>query len=545
MKQEPHGSRGPAGERRTAVHARPRAENPFRIRKPFALKLVVALVLVTVGASLWQGLRDYSISRRRLDDLKNQFGVGFVRQLALFIRPFWATVDAKGTVGETDSDTMRAGELEVETKLKEYARYDAGKEILDVVVFAADRPSTFYASLGGQGSFEWSQGPALDVPFAAQAEVTIVEGERDGKAVRSFTTPVRLGGQAVGNIVLYLSAEDLQAAAERLWGEVARNVTLGALLAIGVSILMGTLLTRPIRILAQDMHAVTAGNLDYRSAVRSADEVGDLARTFNSMIESLKESQERRAAQKAMEKELGIARFIQKGLLPETLPLLRTWEVAARWVPAKEVGGDYYDFIDLGGGAWGVAVADVSGKGIPASLIMSMTRCLLRLASRAGQGPSGTLALVDEVLAPDLKGGMFVSMVYLRISEGSGDVRLVRAGHNPPILVHAKDPRPELCQTPGVALGVRSGFGHQASPEAALALEPGDVLVLYSDGIVEAMNDQQKEYGTPRLAQVIASSIALSAENLAGRIMADVAEWRGKAGQSDDITLVVLKRKSQ
>jgi sigma-B regulation protein RsbU (phosphoserine phosphatase) len=259
------------------------------------------------------------------------------------------------------------------------------------------------------------------------------------------------------------------------------------------------------------------------------------------MVESLREVQERRATQKAMEQELGIARSIQQGLLPQGLPALRTWDVAARWTPAKEVGGDYYDCIDLGAGAWGITVADVSGKGIPAALIMSMTRCLLRLAVRAGQGPGGTLGLVEDVLAPDLKDGMFVSMVYLRVEEESGEIRFVRAGHNPPLLVRAAGGRAELCQAPGIALGVRAGFGHTAMEEATLELGPGDILVLYSDGIVEAMNDHKKEFGDARLAQAVAAAAALPAEAVADKVMAAVGAWRGKAAQSDDITLVVLK----
>ncbi len=532
-------------EKRRTTRSRIRPERTLRLRKPFALKLVVVLVALTVGASLWQGSRDYRLSRRRLDEIKNRAGVRLVRQLALFIPPFWLTTTADGTVVEASPREIEAERLAVEATLKELTRGKAGGEILDVVIFSAKKKGTFYASLSAASGFSWRQGKELYVPFADEAGVTVVQGEQEGRAVRSFTSPMTLNGTVVATCAVYLSAEDLRAAENLLWREVIRNVIGGLVVATGVSILLGALLTRPMRMLAHDMRAVSStGDLDRRSVVRSADEVGDLARTFNHMVESLKEMQERRAVQKALEKELGIARRIQKSLLPEKLPQLRTWEVAARWTPAKEVGGDYYDFIDLGNDTWGVAVADVSGKGIPASLIMSMTRCLLRLATRAGQGPSGTTSLVDEVLAPDLKAGMFVSMVYLHVTEASGQVRLVRAGHNPPILFHVREQRPELCQTPGVALGLRAGFGHQAMPEAAVRCAPGDYLILYSDGIVEAMNTAKKEYGTARLVKAVAAASSLPAEEMAAHIMTDLNAWRGKASQSDDITLVVLKRKT-
>ena len=256
------------------------------------------------------------------------------------------------------------------------------------------------------------------------------QGVKGSVPVRSFTSDMTRNGVLVGRIAVYLSAADIQAAEHKLWGEVVRSVIAGIAVAAAVSILLGMLLTRPIRALARDMRAVGRGNLDCRSTVGSGDEVGDLARTFNHMVASLKDMQERRAAQKAMEKELGIARAIQKGLMPERPPELRTWDVAAQWLPAREIGGDYYDFLDLREGAWGLAVADVSGKGIPAALIMSMMRCLLRLAVQAGRGPSGTIDLVEEIITPDLKDGMFVSMAYLRFAEDDGEIRLVRAGHN-------------------------------------------------------------------------------------------------------------------
>jgi len=528
-------------ERRTA-RPRPHEKRKFRLRKPFALKLVVVLVLLTVGSIYWQGSRDFAFSRKRLDELKNQSGVRFVRQLALFIPPFWLTKDKNGELVEADQAQLDSGRIEIEKKLRDLTLSEAGKEILDIVIFSAEKEGTFYASLSGAGSFAWRAGKEIPVRFARRAGVTIVEGEQDGKAVRSFTTDMRKEGRAVGRVTVYLSAEDLKAAEQRLRREAIRNGIVGFILAAAASLLLGAFLTRPIRTLAHDMRAVSTGDLSRRSAVRSADEIGDLARTFNHMVESLKEVQERRALQKAIEKELGIARRIQKDLLPERLPELKTWSVAARWTPAKEVGGDYYDFIELGGDRWGVTVADVSGKGVPASLIMSMTRCLLRLATRAGQGPQGTLALVDEVLAPDLKSGMFVSMVYLQITEGEGTVRLVRAGHNPPIVVRGRTRRLELCKTPGVALGLSTGFGRQAMDEAVLELETGDYLVLYSDGIVEAMNEQKKEYGTARLAKALEEGAELSPEELSEKIMKNLAQWRGRAPQSDDITLVILKR---
>ena len=139
---------------------------------------------------------------------------------------------------------------------------------------------------------------------------------------------------------------------------------------------------------------------------------------------------------------------------------------------------------------------------------------------------------------------MFVSMVYLLVSEQSGEIRLVRAGHNPPIIIRSRDKRPELCQTPGVALGLRSGFGRQAMNEATVNLEKGDLIVLYSDGIVEAMNSRQEEYGIKRFVKNLTEGSGLPAKGIADLVLSKLSSWRGKAAQSDDITLVILKRES-
>jgi sigma-B regulation protein RsbU (phosphoserine phosphatase) len=163
---------------------------------------------------------------------------------------------------------------------------------------------------------------------------------------------------------------------------------------------------------------------------------------------------------------------------------------------------------------------------------------------QAGQGPSGTIGLVEDIITPDLKDGMFVSMVFLHFAEDRGDVRLVRAGHNSPIVVRARTTQTELCNVPGVALGLRAGFGRTAAPETTLALDRGDCLALYSDGITEAMNAKKEEYGQARFTAALVQALERPATEIAAHIVSQVAKWRGDAPQSDDITLVILKRRT-
>jgi sigma-B regulation protein RsbU (phosphoserine phosphatase) len=244
------------------------------------------------------------------------------------------------------------------------------------------------------------------------------------------------------------------------------------------------------------MKQVSLGNLRYKSNVHTSDELGNLAQVFNVMTANLLEAQETKLAQRAMERELSLATKIQKKLLPSGVPDQPGYDIAHHYVPAREVGGDYFDFLKIDDKHIATVVADVSGKGIPASLIMTMTRSLLRVAAKEDASPVRTVELVNRFLTPDMNPGMFVTLVYVVLNLTNGEGRLVRAGHPPPLFYSHKRARVIPMQPRGMGLGLdRTGEIFESSLQVQrFMMQKGDVLVLYTDGVVEGQSREGKEY---------------------------------------------------
>ncbi len=238
-----------------------------------------------------------------------------------------------------------------------------------------------------------------------------------------------------------------------------------------------------------------------------------------------------------MEKELQMAKEIQRSWLPRTLPNIPGYELAADWRSAREVAGDFYDCIALPEGNWGVVIADVSDKGAPAALFMAVTRSLLRSAALLAPTPQATLQHTNRSILKDTDTGMFVT-VYYTVLHPEGRVTAVNAGHNRPLLysprrqVHAFLPRG------GHPLGWFEDLALQAH---TYQLEVGDVLVLYTDGLTEAENAAHEPFGTQRLVDVVAAHAERGAEEILAAIVEAVQDFMGEAPPFDDMTLVVVR----
>ena len=254
------------------------------------------------------------------------------------------------------------------------------------------------------------------------------------------------------------------------------------------------------------------------------------------------------AEQERMRQELQVARQIQVSFLPECCPDLPGWQLAAIWRSARQVGGDFYDFIPLvspldqdgtPGRALGLVIADVADKGVPAALFMALSRTLMRTVAIDGRSPATAVARTNELILADARTDLFVTLFYALLQPDSGKLTFVNAGHMPPVLVRAGDGSTQELHTPGIALGV---LEQAEFAENVVYLEPGDAVVLYTDGISEAMNADRQLFGRERLAQVVVAHRHRSAEGLARAIDAAVAEFVGDAPQSDDFTLLVARR---
>lgn len=245
------------------------------------------------------------------------------------------------------------------------------------------------------------------------------------------------------------------------------------------------------------------------------------------------------AERERFEEELKVARLIQQQFLPRELPNLPEWQVAAYYGPARVVGGDFYDFIDLGSGRIGVAVGDVTDKGVPAALIMARTHSILRAEAPRLVDPGRVLARANELLLPEMPPRMFVTCLYGVLEPATGRFRFANAGHNLPCV--RTDGGIVEPRATGLPLGL---FEDVVYEEAEARIGPGDEVLLYSDGIVEAHNPDREMYGFSRLREAVATESASGADVI-DHLLERLREFTGGAGeQEDDITLVTLRRSS-
>jgi serine phosphatase RsbU (regulator of sigma subunit)/putative methionine-R-sulfoxide reductase with GAF domain len=247
------------------------------------------------------------------------------------------------------------------------------------------------------------------------------------------------------------------------------------------------------------------------------------------------------AERERMRQELEVAERIQVSFLPERCPHLQGWQFSAIWRPAREVGGDFYDFIPLSGASnerLGLVMADVADKGVPAALFMALSRSLVRTMTIDGRPPGAAIARANDLILADARSDLFVTLFYAIVETGSGDIAYVNAGHVPPLIVRSDGMTEELLPS-GMALGVLAGI---EIAERRVSLEPGEALILYTDGVVEASNSQQRLFGRERLAETVRAQRTRPAQELAEAIDAAVTSFSGDAPQSDDFTLLVVKR---
>lgn len=250
------------------------------------------------------------------------------------------------------------------------------------------------------------------------------------------------------------------------------------------------------------------------------------------------------AEKKRLDQDLQVAHEIQRILLPASGPEIAGFQISGINIPARQVSGDYYDYITVDPVHCGVVIADVSGKGIPASLIMAMCRSVLRSKATGQHSPAAVLRLVNEQLFPDIKEDMFISMAYAILERDSPTVTLCRAGHDAPLLYSAATRSVSRINPPGMALGIDSGgVFNRVTTDYSLTLATDDCLILYTDGVTEALNSDGEEFGMEKLIQSILASASDGAAGVITRLTDDLRDFVGAHPQHDDITLIVIRKK--
>jgi phosphoserine phosphatase RsbU/P len=241
--------------------------------------------------------------------------------------------------------------------------------------------------------------------------------------------------------------------------------------------------------------------------------------------------------------ELQIAAEIQRNFLPETIPQTEGYEIAAKSIMAKEVGGDFFDVLPLevipmSKNRTGIMIADVSGKGVPAALFMALSRIVVRVTATWFKKPSDVISFANPIIASNSKTGMFVTLFYGTIDNETRTLTYVNAGHNPPVVLRKGTGQIEELELTGVAVGALEDAEYE---QKVISLARGDVIVLYTDGITEAINDNEEMFEVPRLIATIRKNGGSSAQEMVDEIIREVTVFSGTQPQFDDITLMVVK----
>ena len=382
-----------------------------------------------------------------------------------------------------------------------------------------------------------------------------------GEAHYDLATPVvvrdkNLGTAYIGRVHIGLRKDSiLQDIAKARWKVMYVTiiaVIIGSIGAYGLAVLI----VQPVKSLVRDAEILGGGNLDHPIQVVTHDEVGTLAETLDATRIKLKDAQEKLIVSERLARELEIAREIQMTLLPKETPVMDRIALGTLYRAASQVGGDLYDFFWVSENELGLVVADVAGKGIPGSLVMAMAKAVIRAKAVKSEttshlvpvgvegDPASVLRKTNQMVAQDIKKGMFITANYGIINVQSLRFRFVSAGHNDTLVYNSRTGELHEYNPKGIALGLDKGtLFDMLLQDQELLLGPGDLLFQYTDGVSEAMNNEKEEFGEERLNDVIRKYAHLSVDDFLEALDQEIRTFTEGYPQNDDITAIVVKVK--
>jgi serine phosphatase RsbU (regulator of sigma subunit) len=332
-----------------------------------------------------------------------------------------------------------------------------------------------------------------------------------------------------------------------LLGVVAGLFLVIQVVALGMGLALARSITGSVHQLFAGTERVRQGDFTHKIPISTRDQLGDLAESFNSMTASIEELLQQKAEKERLEQELRIAREIQMSLLPQGSLRMPGLALTGHCEPAREVGGDYYDFLPLDEHRVGLLIADVAGKGTSAALYMAELKGVMFSLSQLHRSPRDLLIAADRILSCHLTKSSFITITYAVIDVKARTLTYARAGHCPLIYMpgpHAQPRDAQILAPDGLVLGLQIDEGQmfrRLLEEVTVPLGAGDLFVLFTDGITEATNPDGDDFGEQRLATLIQQQAHLPFEELRERILREVGAFVGDAPQQDDMTMLLLK----
>jgi len=377
--------------------------------------------------------------------------------------------------------------------------------------------------------------------------ILVQSHKRDGgEEVFDIAVPIKIKEKIIGEVHLGMSQDAIKESIK----ETSKGMAIMTVVTIGGGVLgiliLVSFIIGSIGKITEDIEAIGNGELDREITVKRKDEIGRIARSVKEMAAKLKLAQEELVEKEKMKKEMQIAREIQQTLVPQSTPDILGFQITSYYESAVEVGGDYYDYIDVDKDHFGIVVADVSGKGVASSLVMTMVRTIMRREALMGSSPHSLLSMANYMLMNDIPDGMFITIFYVVVNTLSGEITYCCAGHNPALLYRASKRRIQSLKPKGPPLGVprinAKEFARRLVEEKQV-IQTGDVLMLYTDGITEAMNKREEQFGEERLRDIITLKKGdMNVFGIKQRLLASLKEFTEGALQSDDITFVIIKK---
>lgn len=370
--------------------------------------------------------------------------------------------------------------------------------------------------------------------------------DNEGRAIYDLALPIKLKGKKIGVVHVGLPQEAIIYKVAEARKGLFLIAILGLIVGFVAVYLLSNFFVKPIQKLTKGVLEIGNGDLESRIPVESNDEFGEIARAFNEITLKFKQAQKNVLEQERLQKEMQVAQEIQHTLLPSKFPQVDGYEISTIYRAAKEVGGDYFDFVWVDDDTLGIVVADVSGKGVPGSLVMTMIRTALRLEARGKKSAADVLAKVNNFVSDDVKKGMFVTIFYIILDSKRRVINYASAGHNPMILYRGETKSTYFLNPKGIPVGLdlleENSFEKSIRKEN-IKLKKDDMLIIYTDGITEAMNRKKEQFGEERFSNLIREYGHYSPQAFVKRLDAELANFTGNAPQNDDITLVVIKEK--
>ena len=386
-------------------------------------------------------------------------------------------------------------------------------------------------------------------PYVDAAEVGVTQRKDvGGEQINYLMLPIKTGERTLGMVyVTYSSApiyHKLTDARQKILILTALMLVVGI---IGIYLLSNYFVT-PIVKITRRVRQFTSGDMETELPLEGADEFFEISRAFNDMMTRVSRDRKNIIEREKMAKEIEVASQIQKTLLPRELPKLPGLEIDAYYRAASMVGGDLYDVFEIGANRYCLVVADVSGKGVPASLVMSMLRTVFQIQAENAVSAKETMLKVNEYLIRNIPPGMFITVLLAIYDSSARGLSIVSAGHNPMVYYKAGTKQVVLVNPSGMPLGVPStleGDFTDRLEEVNLKLDSGDLLFIYTDGITEATNREGRLYGQERLIKFMEDKLLHSTydklSSLTEDIVAEIDSFSGFAKQNDDITFILAR----